>query len=759
MELPWTITTLATDPKRRTFLDITQEIPTTQQWEQAEEMPIGRDGRDLGAPTHRQTGKGPCIVHPPVVDRPTRTEEQRIAENKRKTLDEPSDLEEDDGEWEMLPAEPSRQNPGGGSTSHRDSPDDMDLHAFYATEENRTTVEIDIEMPSSKRGWKKFAANPEAYICSMMKRKQLEVNEKKLSKEEMLEFITAKQKEVRNFVASECFEAARKQVDESKVVGMRWLLSWKFDEDNNRKAKARAIVLGYQDPRYSERPTAAPTPSRAGRQLFLQMTAWKQWVLEKGDISGAFLQGDDLKEELWCRPVREITEAYGLPPDSVMLMKKAAYGLVQAPLHWHESVNKFLQTLGYQQLEVEPCCWIWKDSHGVVRSAIHAHVDDFMFAGAAGCSEHQRLMQAALRNRFKWGTWETQQFVQCGIEIQQNSDFSIEMKQSKFIQELEEIHLSRDRSRLTESPTTKAEKTLLRGALGSLSWLTGQTVFIFAVDVNILLTKIPSSTVADINDTNKLIRNIKRTADQVYKIHAFPPTEELELAVWTDAAHANRPNGVDSTEGIFVGMSTRHLREGQEARVTAIHWRSGKIDRICRSPASAECMAGLDGEDDLTFLRFLWAEMQGKQTNTRDVDKTAKQVKGLFITDAKNLFDKLVRATPSVKGAEKRSGIEAMSLRQNLQQGGVEVCWVDGGGMLANVLTKTSEKGQGWLFLQLGQRWRIRHDEMRASQKKRRAAGLRLVDIDDAQHTEQEHDKQSKSNIHKPHQQQTSKDS
>ena len=72
---------------------------------------------------------------------------------------------------------------------------------------------------------------------------------------------------------------------------------------------------------------------------------------------------------------------------------------------------------------------------------------------------------------------------------------------------------------------------MLRGALGSLSWLTGQTVFIFAADVNILLTKIPTSTINEINETNKLIRNIKKTADQVYKIHAFPPEEELELAV------------------------------------------------------------------------------------------------------------------------------------------------------------------------------------------------------------------------------------
>ena len=44
---------------------------------------------------------------------------------------------------------------------------------------------------------------------------------------------------------------------------------------------------------------------------------------------------------------------------------------------------------------------------------------------------------------------------------------------------------------------------MLRGALGSLSWLTGQTVFIFAADVNILLTKIPTSTINEINETNK----------------------------------------------------------------------------------------------------------------------------------------------------------------------------------------------------------------------------------------------------------------
>lgn len=115
----------------------------------------------------------------------------------------------------------------------------------------------------------------------------------------------------------------------------------------------------------------------------------------------------------------------------------------------------------------------------------------------------------------------------------------------------------------------------------------------------------------------------------------------------------------------------------------------------------------------------------------------------------RNLYDKLVRATPCVKGAEKRATIESIGLRQNLERGHTEVRWVDGGGMLANVLTKTQEKVQGWLFMQLGFRWKITHDELHTSQKKRRAAGFDLVDIQHSaqtQHHQQQDNKQTNDN-------------
>ena len=165
-------------------------------------------------------------------------------------------------------------------------------------------------------------------------------------------------------------------------------------------------------------------------------------------------------------------------------------------------------------------------------------------------------------------------------------------------------------------------------------------------------------------------REVKKLKDVAYRIHNFREHEELEFFCWADAAWANRPNGTDSMEGIFVGMSTSRLRQGFEGNVSPIHWHSGKIERTCRSPACAEVMGCLDGEDELTSLRLLWTGMQGYgyTINTRKIDESIQYTKGMLITDARNLFDKLIRPTASVKGAEKRSSIEALSLRENLER-------------------------------------------------------------------------------------------
>ena len=747
IDLPWTITTLVTDPKRRTYVDISGDIPEEEEWEQALDQPTEPPGAELGVPSRRLSRKS--TVPPPA-------EGQRTSKERKK---EPAHGEKREGSTVPLEGE------GGSSSSGRRRLNPEEEEIFYSVESTRRAIEIEIEIPSSKRQLKKFLQQPEAFVAQKLKKRQVEVHEKHLTQEEALQFCKAKDTEVRNFIASECFQLASGQsFTPEEVMGMRWLLTWKYDdekyaEQGGKKAKARAIVLGYQDPNYEFRKTSAPTPTKAGRQLFFQTCAWKKFRLTKGDVSGAFLQGADLEEDLWCRPLPEICKAIGVEADTPMLLKKAAYGLVQAPLHWYQSICTYLTSIGYRRLITEPCCWIYVDEQGHLKSIIHGHVDDFMFAGEAQCPVHQHLMEQ-IRGKYQWGAWEHGAFVQCGISVTQQEDFSIRLKQEKFIDDLEEIAISRDRQRQPDQLATEKERSQLRGVLGSLSWLCGQTCFLFSVDVNFLISSIPVATVNEINKTNSLVRQVRRWKHQDFWIHSFPKDSELVMACWTDAAHANRPNNKDSTEGIFVGMAQLSLEQGEETEVTPLYWRSGKIDRTCRSPACAETMAGLDGEDDLLYLRVLWNEMQGGTLNPRYPNELASHTRGLLITDARNLFDKLQRATVSVKGAEKRSDIEAICLRENTERSNVRICWVHGGAMIANGLTKVSEKHQMMLYLSMGFRWRIIFDAERQSEKQRRKLGiapmegLREADITNTQ-TRAHHTTNSTQQHQHPHHQQS----
>ena len=150
--------------------------------------------------------------------------------------------------------------------------------------------------------------------------------------------------------------------------------------------------------------------------------AWKGFQIAKGDIRGALLQGGKLQETLCCRPLPQICKGMNMEEGSPMLMQLAAYGLVQAPLHWYKSVCSFLKSLGYCHLKMEPCCWIYKSPAGEVVSVIHSHVDDLMFGSKVGCEIHKGLMDK-LKERFTGGSWETGEFVQCGVHVKQNRRF------------------------------------------------------------------------------------------------------------------------------------------------------------------------------------------------------------------------------------------------------------------------------------------------------------------------------------------------
>ena len=174
------------------------------------------------------------------------------------------------------------------------------------------------------------------------------------------------------------------------------------------------------DPLYEQRPTSSPTMSRTTRQLFLQNCANHNFQVEKGDISGAFLQGDDFGPDrpMVCEPLPEICEALGVPKNTPMLLTKAAYGLVEAPIQWFLSVSRFLESLGGERQFSDPCCWGFFNEDRTPIGWVCGHVDDFLFGGQKGAVKWESI-KAQIKERFKWGQWEQGRFVQCGVLVEQ----------------------------------------------------------------------------------------------------------------------------------------------------------------------------------------------------------------------------------------------------------------------------------------------------------------------------------------------------
>ena len=505
---------------------------------------------------------------------------------------------------------------------------------------------------------------------------------------------------------------------------MRWILTWKKTDEGGRKAKARAILKGYQDPGYEFRATTTPVMTRQTRQILLQMAAWRKWRVKKGDVSGAFLQGREYPGELFCQPCPEILEAMGLGANEIVKVRKGCYGLVDAPLEWYKSVSEYFHSLGLVKSWADPCCWLWKPD-GELRGMIAGHVDDFLFAGPPEDAAWQ-AMESHIKQHYKWSDWEEKSFVQCGVQIDEQDDGSYHLSQPHYLQGVGEINLTASRRRETHLPTTEREKSLLRAALGALSWHAQQVAPHVSAEVGLLLSEISESSVDTILRTNKLLFLTRQRKDHHLVIHAFPRDRKLMMFTWADASGQNRRDG-GSTQGIMVGVAPDGLLDGSVEKISPIAWHAGKIDRVTRSPGAAEARAVVSGEDYLFHARFQWGELMQSCPDIFDVDSVVREVPGCLISDSRNVYDKLQTSELSAKGAERRTDIELMCLKASQRNTGLILQWVHSEAQLGNALTKPGGKELD-NFYHMGFQWRIVQDGLMRSARKRRTEGLRPLE-------------------------------
>ena len=181
--------------------------------------------------------------------------------------------------------------------------------------------ELDVTPPSVEP--LQHMENPEEIVmmATDMRKKRVEVSLKELGEEDQLRLVAAKDKQGKAWLHHPTVQkVAKGRVPDHAVMRCRWLLTWKGangDEPpvelalNGKKAKARLVVIGFEDPDLSTISNDSPTLTKDGRQVVLQQVSSHQWPLISFDISTAFLHGKGDGRNLGIHPPPDIREALG----------------------------------------------------------------------------------------------------------------------------------------------------------------------------------------------------------------------------------------------------------------------------------------------------------------------------------------------------------------------------------------------------------------------------------------------------------------
>ena len=162
---------------------------------------------------------------------------------------------------------------------------------------------------------------------------------------------------------------------------------------------------------------------------------------------------------------------------------------------------------------------------------------------------------------------------------------------------------------------------------------------------------------------------------------------DLALFTWCDAAWASRPDG-HSQGGRITALAGKATINGKLSEFTVLDWGSRKLRRVARSSLAAEVQEAGDAEGEQCMARLVLAEVLHNKSPVRDRTEALRSLPAILVTDCKAFYDGVVRSQSAGLGLEeRRTAIEALALRNALDEGQTTVRWVHSHAQIADGLT------------------------------------------------------------------------
>ena len=547
---------------------------------------------------------------------------------------------------------------------------------------------------------------------------QLKIDEAKL-----LEWNTILAKHAARLVIGPEAQAVRKHMSH-RIMGSRYVITIKQEDDAAPRMKARWCLQGHLDPDLSEKAMQgdlqSPTLSQVGRNMLFQLIASNHWPMALGDIKGAFLAAGDLPARY--RPLFASLPRGGIPgapEDALIEIVGHVYGLNDSPSAWYKKLQQELLRVGFERSRFDACLFYFRENEKLT-GVYGVHVDDCVTGGEG--SKYQAAIHE-LQKTFEFRKWRQGSGDFCGSQYTQDPNtFEIIMSQEKFTQKIRPLHLSRERARDREAPLDDKEVSCLRAINGSLNWLANQTRPDSATQVSFSQQSFPKPTIGDAIAANQAIRRAKQHAEQVIRFCPIKP-ESLALMCHSDAAFANAKAGATQA-GYVISFVHKDINEGKDCCWSPAFWKSARLPRVVSSTLSAEAQSMSTASSMLEWANLLLSEAIDGPRLSQSLWSSLGNRLTLLVTDCKSLYDHLMSpSAPSLD--DRRTAIDIVILRDSIQRMKATLRWIPTDRMLADALTKESPEAFDLLRASLrSSRYQISPEELvlqrRAQERDRR---------------------------------------
>ena len=471
----------------------------------------------------------------------------------------------------------------------------------------------------------------------------------------------------------------------ANVVGVRWVYDLKVDEEGNvMRYKARLVAQGFsQKEGIDFKETFAPTMHIKTARVLLALAAKHKMSCRQYDVSTAFLHAS-LKEDVYVKqPPGHVVPG---KENCVYKLKKAMYGLKNAPKAYSDHFMSVLSELGFQQSVKDECLWILRK--GNARVYYLFHVDDILCVSNDDmirdvCFEN---LKRKLRIRDEG---EPKMFL--GVKISRDeSGCGFRMSQKHYIERMAKRFNIDDNAKPTETPamygtklTTdmcpKSDDEKLAAAKLPFQALVGGLIYVtktrpdVAYQISDVARFMSEWGVEHFKAAMRILRYLYCTRDVCLCI--MPDERDMIVSCYVDA---NWGDDRDSGEMIDDKWKSQY---GYAIYVNncLISWCSKRQHSRSLSSMEAEYMAASEASKEVKWARVLMSELDHEQMNATKMYEDNKAC----VAFSKN---------NTCHARTKHIDIRAYALRDCVREGEIDVVHISTDCQLADMFTKTQLK-------------------------------------------------------------------